>query len=100
MTQHEKRTQLMHLLYQYDFNMKLEIKANYLSDASLLDELTTITNHLNDIDEIIEFAKDWLGKKFVNHQTGDEGKPVSAIMIAESTKIQKEFFIRVGHTGS
>ena len=53
MTQHEKRTQLMHLLYQYDFNMKLEIKANYLSDASLLDELTTITNHLNDIDEII-----------------------------------------------
>ena len=53
MTQHEKRTQLMHLLYQYDFNMKLEIKANYLSDASLLDELTTITNHLSDIDAII-----------------------------------------------
>ena len=30
----------------------------------------------NKKDEIIEFAKDWLGKKFVNHQTGDEGKPV------------------------
>ena len=47
----------------------------------------------NDIDEIIEFSKDWLGKKFVNHQTGDEGKPVSAIMIAESTSIQKEFYL-------
>ena len=47
----------------------------------------------NDIDEIIEFSKDWLGKKFVNHQTGDEGKPVSAIMIAESTTIQKEFYL-------
>ena len=46
-----------------------------------------------DIDEIIEFSKDWLGKKFVNHQTGDEGKPVSAIMIAESTTIQKEFYL-------
>ncbi len=53
MTQHEKRTQLMHLLYQYDINMKLEIKANYLSDASLLDELTTITNYLSEIDAII-----------------------------------------------
>ena len=47
----------------------------------------------NNIDEIIEFSKDWLGKKFVNHQTGDEGKPVSAIMIAESTTIQKEFYL-------
>ncbi|MGB0203215.1 MAG: transcription antitermination protein NusB [Acholeplasmataceae bacterium] len=53
MTQHEKRTQLMHLLYQYDMNMKLESKAKYMSDASLLEELNTITNHLNDIDEII-----------------------------------------------
>ncbi|MGB0417747.1 MAG: transcription antitermination factor NusB, partial [Acholeplasmataceae bacterium] len=53
MTQHEKRTQLMHLLYQYDMNMKLEFKAKYMSDASLLEELNTITNHLNDIDEII-----------------------------------------------
>ena len=53
MTQHEKRTQLMHLLYQYDMNMKLEFKANYMSDASLLEELNTITNHLTDIDEII-----------------------------------------------
>ena len=47
----------------------------------------------NNTDEIIEFSKDWLGKKFVNHQTGDEGKPVSAIMIAESTTIQKEFYL-------
>ena len=48
-----------------------------------------------DIDEITEFAKYWLGKKFVNHQTGDEGKPVSAIMIAESTSIQKEFILEL-----
>jgi succinyl-CoA synthetase beta subunit len=47
----------------------------------------------HEIDEIIEFAKDWLGKKFVNHQTGDEGKPVSAIIIAESTSIQKELYL-------
>ena len=47
----------------------------------------------NNKDEITEFAKDWLGKKFVNHQTGDEGKPVSAIMIAESTIIQKELYL-------
>lgn len=53
MTQHEKRTQLMHLLYQYDMNMKLEFKANYISDASLIEELNTITNHLSDIDAII-----------------------------------------------
>ena len=46
-----------------------------------------------DVDEITEFSKYWLGKKFVNHQTGDEGKPVSAIMIAESTSIQKEFYL-------
>ena len=50
----------------------------------------TITD---DIDEIIEFANNWLGKKFVNHQTGDEGKPVSAIMIAESTSIRRELYL-------
>lgn len=46
-----------------------------------------------DINEIKKFAQDWLGKKFVNHQTGEEGKPVSAIMIAESTNIKTEFYL-------
>ena len=46
-----------------------------------------------DINEIKKFAQDWLGKKFVNHQTGEEGKPVSAIMIAESTNIKNEFYL-------
>ena len=46
-----------------------------------------------DINEIKKFAQDWLGKKFVNHQTGEEGKPVSAIMIAESTDIKNEFYL-------
>ena len=46
-----------------------------------------------DLQEIENFAKDWLGKKFINNQTGEEGKPVSAIMIAESTSIKKEFYL-------
>ena len=46
-----------------------------------------------DINEIKKFAQDWLGKKFVNHQTGEEGKPVSAIMIADSTNIKNEFYL-------
>ena len=46
-----------------------------------------------DLQAIENFAKDWLGKKFINNQTGDEGKPVSAIMIAESTSIKKEFYL-------
>lgn len=46
-----------------------------------------------DLKEIESFTKDWLGKKFVNNQTGEEGKPVSAIMIAESTSIKKEFYL-------
>ena len=46
-----------------------------------------------DLQEIENFAKDWLGKKFINNQTGEEGKPVSAIIIAESTSIKKEFYL-------
>ena len=46
-----------------------------------------------DLQEIENFAKDWLDKKFINNQTGEEGKPVSAIMIAESTSIKKEFYL-------
>ena len=46
-----------------------------------------------DLQAIENFAKDWLGKKFINNQTGEEGKPVSAIMIAESTSIKKEFYL-------
>ena len=46
-----------------------------------------------DLQEIENFAKDWFGKKFINNQTGEEGKPVSAIMIAESTSIKKEFYL-------
>ena len=46
-----------------------------------------------DLQEIENFAKDWLGKKFINNQTGEEGKPVAAIMIAESTSIKKEFYL-------
>ncbi len=46
-----------------------------------------------DLQVIENFAKDWIGKKFINNQTGEEGKPVSAIMIAESTYIKKEFYL-------
>mgnify|MGYP001175798316 CR=1 FL=1 len=44
-------------------------------------------------DEIKDFADEWLGKQFINHQTGEEGKPVIGIMIAESTTIQKELYL-------
>ena len=44
-------------------------------------------------DEIKVFADEWLGKQFINHQTGEEGKPVIGIMIAESTTIEKELYL-------
>ena len=44
-------------------------------------------------DEIKDFADEWLGKQFINHQTGEEGKPVIGIMIAESTTIEKELYL-------
>lgn len=53
MTQHEKRIQLMHLLYQYDLSLQMEKKPTYLSDEDLSESLQGILDILEDIDHII-----------------------------------------------
>ncbi len=53
MTQHEKRIQLMHLLYQYDLSLQMEKKPSYLSEVDLSESLQEIINVLDDIDHII-----------------------------------------------
>ena len=46
-------------------------------------------------DEIKDFADEWLGKQFINHQTGEEAKPLNAIMIADSTTIEKGIVVPI-----
>jgi transcription antitermination protein NusB len=53
MTQHEKRIQLMHLLYQYDLSLQMEKKPSYLSEEDLSESLQGILDVLEDIDHII-----------------------------------------------
>lgn len=53
MTQHEKRIQLMHLLYQYDLSLQMEKKPTYLSEEDLSESLQGILDTLEDIDHII-----------------------------------------------
>ena len=53
MTQHEKRIQLMHLLYKYDLSLQMEKKPSYLSEEDLSESLQGILDVLEDIDHII-----------------------------------------------
>ena len=53
MTQHEKRIQLMHLLYQYDLSLQMEKKPSYLSEEDLSESLQGILDVLENIDHII-----------------------------------------------
>lgn len=53
MTQHEKRIQLMHLLYQYDLSLHMEKKPTYLSEENLSESLQGILDTLEDVDHII-----------------------------------------------
>jgi len=53
MTQHEKRIQLMHLLYQHDLTLQFEQKPSYLFEVDLTQELQTILKQLTHLDDII-----------------------------------------------
>ena len=53
MTQHEKRIQMMYLLYQYDLSFQLEKKPNYLTEEDLTASLQNILDVLEEIDQII-----------------------------------------------
>jgi N utilization substance protein B len=53
MTQHEKRIQLMHLLYQYDMSLHLEKKPTSIFDIDLSNDLNNIIAVLPTIDHII-----------------------------------------------
>lgn len=45
--------------------------------------------------EIKELAAQMLGQTLVTHQTGEEGRLVSKVMVAESVDIEKEFYLSV-----
>lgn len=44
-------------------------------------------------DEILAFAKQWLGKKLVTYQTDEEGQPVSKILVESCTDIGSELYL-------
>ncbi len=46
-------------------------------------------------DEIIAFAKDLIGKKIINNQTGKEGLISKTIIMSEPVSIKKEYYIGV-----
>ena len=48
---------------------------------------------LNNIEELIDSAKEMLGKTLITHQTGPNGKEVKRLYIEESSKIKKEFYL-------
>ncbi len=48
---------------------------------------------LNNIEELIDAAKEMLGKTLITHQTGPDGKEVKRLYIEESSKIKKEFYL-------
>lgn len=45
--------------------------------------------------EIKELAAQMLGQTLVTHQTGEEGRLVNKVMIAESVDIEKEFYLSI-----
>ena len=45
--------------------------------------------------EIGEIAGKMLGETLVTHQTGDEGKLVSKVMVAEAVDIEKEYYLAI-----
>ena len=48
---------------------------------------------LSNIEELIDAAKEMLGKTLITHQTGPNGKEVKRLYIEESSKIKKEFYL-------
>ncbi len=50
---------------------------------------------VNSADEAADIAGKMLGEVLVTHQTGEEGKLVSKVMIAESVDIEKEYYLAI-----
>ncbi len=50
---------------------------------------------VNSADEAAEVAGKMLGEVLVTHQTGEEGKLVSKVMVAESVDIEKEYYLAI-----
>ena len=48
---------------------------------------------LKDTTEIAAFAKQWLGKNLVTHQTDENGQPVSKILVEACTNIAQELYL-------
>ncbi|HRQ89599.1 MAG TPA: ADP-forming succinate--CoA ligase subunit beta [Bacteroidia bacterium] len=46
-------------------------------------------------DEAAEIAANMLGQTLVTHQTGEEGKLVSKVMVADAVEIEKEYYLAI-----
>ncbi|MFP6874794.1 MAG: ADP-forming succinate--CoA ligase subunit beta [Verrucomicrobiales bacterium] len=52
--------------------------------------------HLSEnADEIAEIADKMIGQTLVTHQTGEAGKPVNKVMVAEAVDIAKEYYLAI-----
>ena len=49
----------------------------------------------NDSNEIHSIAEKMLGQTLVTHQTGEEGKVVNKVMVAEAVDISKEYYLAI-----
>ena len=45
------------------------------------------------LEEVRTYAKEFLGKTLVTHQTGPEGKEVKRLLIEEGCDIKKEYYV-------
>ena len=48
---------------------------------------------VNSIDEVTQFADQWLGSKLVTKQTGETGLPVSQLLVERPVDIQRELYL-------
>ncbi len=48
---------------------------------------------INNPNDGVNFAKKWLGKNLVTHQTDKKGQPVNSILVEECTNIAKELYL-------
>jgi succinyl-CoA synthetase beta subunit len=91
---------------------------------SNLEEITTIQNNLifpivvksqvhsgargkaggikiaNNINEMIKYATDLLGKQLITHQTGEKGLPINSVLLEEGINIEKEYYLALTIDGS
>ena len=48
-----------------------------------------------DLDKLKEYAEKMLGNVLVTHQTGDAGKVIKKVLVAEGLDIEKEYYVGV-----